>query len=58
MTEAECRAVGVIGTPNAVVDQLMAYAEAGMYRVMAQMNDPNDMDFLEILGTQVIPQLK
>lgn len=57
-TEEEYKAIGAVGTPNAVADQLMAYAEAGMYRVMAQMNDPNDMGFLEILGTQVIPQLK
>lgn len=58
LSEAECRAIGVIGTPNAVVDQLAEYAAAGMYRVIAQMNDPNDMDFVEILGNEVIPQLK
>ncbi|NMB56257.1 MAG: TIGR03560 family F420-dependent LLM class oxidoreductase [Leptolinea sp.] len=58
MTEAECRAIGVIGTANAVADQLAEYAAAGLYRVVAQMNDLNDMDFLEILGTQVIPQIK
>lgn len=56
-TAEEYRAIGAVGTPNAVADQLMTYAEAGMYRVVAQMNDPDDMDFLEMLGTQVIPQL-
>ncbi len=56
-TDEEWRSIGVVGTPNAVVEQLMAYAEAGMYRVVAQMNDLDDMDFLEILGTQVIPQM-
>jgi len=58
MTEADCRAIGVIGTANAVADQLAEYAAAGLYRVVAQMNDLNDMDFLEILGTQVIPQIE
>jgi len=57
-TETEFRAIGAIGTPNAVADQLMAYAEAGMYRVIAQVLDLEDMDYLEILGTKVIPQLK
>lgn len=57
-TEAEWRAVGAVGTPNAVADQLMEYKAAGMYRIVAQMNDVNDMEFLEILGTKVIPQMK
>ncbi len=57
-SEAEWRAIGAVGTPSAVADQLLEYAAAGMYRVVAQMNDVNDMDFPEILGTKVIPQMK
>ncbi len=57
-SEADFKAIGAVGTPNAVADQLMAYAEAGMYRVIAQVLNPDDMDYLEILGTKVIPQLK
>jgi len=56
-SEADFRAIGAVGTPNAVADQLMAYAEAGMYRVVVQVLNLDDMDFLEILGTKVIPQL-
>ncbi|BCY16777.1 LLM class F420-dependent oxidoreductase [Leptolinea sp. HRD-7] len=56
-SEADFQAIGAVGTPNAVADQLMAYAEAGIYRIVAQVLDPDDMDYLEILGTRVIPQL-
>jgi hypothetical protein len=32
-------------------------AEPGENRVIARVLDPDDMDYLKILGTKVIPQL-
>jgi alkanesulfonate monooxygenase len=57
-TFAEWREVGVIGTPNAIVDQLGEYAALGMNRVMLQMNDPGDLDLMEAIGKSVLPQIK
>jgi F420-dependent oxidoreductase-like protein len=53
----EWRQVGVIGTPNQVVDQLAGYAALGLDRVMLQMNDPSDLDLMEAIGKIVLPQL-
>lgn len=47
----------VVGTPNAVVEQLGALAEAGVQRVMLQWLDFDDMDGLEAVAMQVLPQL-
>lgn len=53
----EWRQVGVIGTPNQVVDQLAGYATLGLDRIMLQMNDPSDLDLMEVIGKFVLPQL-
>jgi F420-dependent oxidoreductase-like protein len=57
-TLAEWREVGVIGTPNEIVDQLGGYAALGMDRVMLQMNNPCDLDLMEAIGVLVLPQIK
>nr|AIA15075.1 putative F420-dependent oxidoreductase, Rv1855c family [uncultured bacterium] len=48
----------IYGTSSQVVDQLGALAEAGVQRVMMQWLDLDDMDGVEALAAQVLPQLK
>ncbi len=47
----------VVGTGNELVDQLGAFAEAGVQRIMLQWIDLDDMAGLEKLGTAVLPQV-
>ena len=54
----EIRQAGaIIGTANQVVEQLGQLTEAGVYRVMLQWLDLNDMDRLERFAALVLPQL-
>lgn len=48
---------GVVGPASAVVEQLGQIAETGMQRVMLQWLDLDDLDGLEALGRDVLPQL-
>lgn len=53
----ESRARGlVVGTPEQVVEQVAAYAEAGAARVMLQWLDLDDMERLAALAETVLPQ--
>lgn len=47
----------IIGTPSEVVTQLRAYAEAGIAEVSVQWYDAEDLDGLELLAQEVLPQL-
>lgn len=47
----------VVGTANEVVDQLGQIAEAGLYRVMLQWLDLDDMEGLEAFAQDVLPQV-
>ena len=53
----ELRADGLAGTPSEVVDKIGAYAEAGMQRVYLQVLDIADLDHLDLVASEVIPQL-
>jgi F420-dependent oxidoreductase-like protein len=53
----ELRANGLAGTPAEVVDKIGRYAEAGCKRFYFQILDLNDLDHLELIATQVQPQL-
>lgn len=56
-TRADLRKRGVlVGTASAIVDQLGELAEASVQRVMLQWLDLDDMDGLEALGRDVLPQ--
>jgi F420-dependent oxidoreductase-like protein len=58
-TPAELRQRGLIaGTVSEVVDQLGKLAEAGVQRVMLQWLDLDDLDGLEAIAQQVLPQTK
>ena len=54
---AELRANGLAGSPAEVVDTIGRYAEAGSSRFYFQILDLHDLDQLELIATQVAPQL-
>lgn len=56
-TPAEVRAVGVAGTVPEVVDRLGALAADGVQRVYLQTLDLLDLDHLELVAAEVVPQL-
>ena len=45
------------GTPAEVVDKIGAYAEAGATRVYLQILDLADLDHLDLLASEVLPQV-
>ena len=47
----------IVGTPNHIVDKLGQWSEAGIYRVMLQWIDLEDIEGLEVFAQQVLPQL-
>ncbi|MCU1587452.1 MAG: class F420-dependent oxidoreductase [Frankiales bacterium] len=48
---------GLAGSPAEVVDKLGLFAEAGATRVYLQVMDLADLDHLELIATEVMPQL-
>lgn len=48
----------IIGTPDEIVDQLGRYAEAGIQGVQLQWLDLDDLSGLELIASQVLPQLQ
>ena len=53
----ELRAHGVAGTPAEAVDILGRYAEAGAQRFYLQVLDLSDLDHLDLVASEVAPQL-
>ena len=53
----QLRATGLAGTPAEVVDRLGAFAAAGATRIYLQMLDLSDLDHLDVIAAQVLPQL-
>jgi len=53
----ELREHGVAGTPAEAVDVLGRYAEAGAERVYLQVLDLSDLDHLDLVASEVVPQL-
>jgi F420-dependent oxidoreductase-like protein len=54
----ELREHGVAGTPGEAVDVLGRYAEAGAERVYLQVLDLADLDHLDLVAGEVLPQLR
>jgi F420-dependent oxidoreductase-like protein len=53
------RAEGMpIGTPAQFVDLLGTWAEIGVDRFYLQILDPTDLDHIELLGREVLPQVR
>ena len=53
----ELRTHGVAGTPAEAVDTLGRFAEAGAERVYLQVLDLADLDHLDLVASEVVPQL-
>ena len=49
---------GLAGSPAEVVDKLGLFAEAGATRVYLQVMDLADLDHLELIASEVMPQLE
>jgi F420-dependent oxidoreductase-like protein len=54
----ELREHGVAGTPAEAVDVLGRYAAAGAQRVYLQVLDLSDLDHLDLVASEVMPQLR
>jgi len=53
----ELRANGLAGTPAEVVDKAARFAEQGATRLYLQVMDLSDLDHLELVAGEVMPQL-
>lgn len=53
----ELRANGIAGTVSEAVDRLGQLQEMGMQRVYLQVLDLSDLDHLELIASEVVPQL-
>jgi F420-dependent oxidoreductase-like protein len=54
---AEVEKDWVVGTPARAVDRLREYEEAGVQRIVLNHHLYDDLDMLELLGTEVMPAL-
>jgi F420-dependent oxidoreductase-like protein len=54
----DLRANAVAGTPAEVVDRLGAFAELGATRAYLQVLDLGDLDHVELVAAEVLPQLQ
>ncbi|HEV7212404.1 MAG TPA: LLM class F420-dependent oxidoreductase [Blastococcus sp.] len=54
----ELRAHGVAGSPAEAVDTLGRFAESGAERVYLQVLDLADLDHLDLVASEVVPQLR
>jgi alkanesulfonate monooxygenase SsuD/methylene tetrahydromethanopterin reductase-like flavin-dependent oxidoreductase (luciferase family) len=54
----ELRRHGVAGTPAEAVDTIGRYAAAGAQRVYLQVLDLADLDHLDLVASEVTPQLR
>ena len=48
----------LFGTPARVVDQIGGFADAGASRLYLQILDLADLDHLDVIASQVAPQLR
>ena len=53
----DLRANGLAGTPAEVVDRIGQYAELGAQRIYLQTLDLDDLDHLELVASEVMPQV-
>ena len=56
-TVEHSRVAGPTGTPDEVVEQLRAYADAGAERAYLQLLDIDDLDHVRLLAAEVAPHL-
>ena len=53
----QLRATGLGGTVSEVVDKIGQFAEAGASRIYFQILDLHDLDHLDLIAAEVVPQL-
>ncbi|MFJ6750207.1 MULTISPECIES: LLM class F420-dependent oxidoreductase [unclassified Streptomyces] len=53
----ELKANGLAGSPGEVVERLQQFAAVGSQRVYLQMLDLDDLDHMELIASEVMPQL-
>ena len=54
---ADARENGIGGTPGEVAAKIAEFAEAGAERVYLQVLDLSDLDHLELIASDVVPQV-
>lgn len=54
---AELRVNGLAGSPDEIVEKIGQYREAGTRRIYLQVLDLLDLDHLDLVATEVMPQL-
>ncbi len=54
----ELRTNGLAGTPAELVDKIGRFAEAGATRLYLQVMDLSDLDHLELIASEVLPQVR
>jgi F420-dependent oxidoreductase-like protein len=54
----DLRANGLGGTPAEVVDKIGRFADAGLGRMYLQILDLHDLDHLELIASEVLPQVR
>ena len=52
------RGDGLVGTPDEIVDRIGAFAELGATRIYLQVLDLHDLDHLELIASEVMPQVR
>ena len=55
---AELEATGLAGSPAQVVDKLGRFAAAGASRMYLQVLDLHDLDHLELIAAEIMPQVR
>ncbi len=53
----ELRSIGLVGSPAEIVDKLGELADTGVTRVYLQILDLHDLDHLELIAAEVMPQV-
>ena len=52
------RADGLVGSPDEIVDRIGTFAELGATRFYLQVLDLHDLDHLELIASEVMPQVR
>ncbi len=52
------RADGLVGTPDEIVDRIGTFAGLGATRMYLQVMDLHDLDHLELIASEVLPQVR
>jgi F420-dependent oxidoreductase-like protein len=52
------RAEGLVGTPDEIVDRIGTFAGLGATRIYLQVMDLHDLDHLELIAAEVMPQVR